>query len=378
MSYPYYVQLQAHRILSCIWSGSYESHNVCPQYLQGLDEDRFWKACARIREIMTDYYTQAETAPAALDLPAFEIEKYRNTTKEARAGNAALLSFPCALLSLGASAVLDGDSMTVDISALRKFFSGIKGKYLPKQLNLLADYGFVFDPFSKTLPRTGTLRIFYPDNGDVLTVLSAMGDKLTRYLPCYLSGKPISGFGLGLLEQFIFVTPGLFADNTENLPPKSLEHMAAVVGKEHAMSLTAIAEEFKKRGLTPEFDTAFLKNRFVDEKGKDSLCYIEYGDYKTIWQDGNEQLFLRLKLNHPDCYMDKIESLPPELFSTFTDVWCAGCAEKCNRRIVYQLGGEEKRACGCFFFSFKNPKPEDLPLLFELYDLEQEVRMDKS
>jgi len=30
------------------------------------------------------------------------------------------------------------------------------------------------------------------------------------------------------------------------------------------------------------------------------------------------------------------------------NVWCNNCAEKCKLRIVYELDGKEKRACGCF------------------------------
>lgn len=377
MQDTYYVQTQARRIMKCIYPENLPNGKVSPEYLRGLEEERFWIACGELRGIFADYYARAEKAPASLNLPLYEIEKYRNTSSEAREGNAALINFPAALLALGECAELSGDTLVADINAFRKSFSDLKCKYLPKQLNILTDYGFTFDGFNgKTLPKAGTLNVSYPDNSDLLVVLAAAGDKLGKYMPLYLK-QPKSGWGLNLLEQFIYLTPAVFADNTENLPPKSLEHMASAIGGEYRDILFKLAVKFKERGLELHFDTAFLKNRFFNQKGKDTLNHLEYGDYRNIWQDGNEQLFLRLKLNNPDAYIEEIKALPPHLMKTFTDTWCANCAEKCNRRIVYHLDGEEKRACGCFFFAYKNPSEDDVDNLMVLYDLEQKVRAKK-
>lgn len=376
MNDTYYIQSQARRILKCIYSESLPKGRVFTDYLHGIDEKSFWKAYGVLHGIYTDYYSRAEKDPHSMNLPIYEIEKYRSTSKEAREGNAALLNFPGALLALGVCSQFSDESqksIITDIKNFKKYSAEIKVKYLPKQLNLLLGYGFTIDNFDgKRLPTSGMLCIEYPDNSDLLIVLLAMGDKFSKYRHAYLS-QPKTCYGLSLSEQFIFLIPAIFTDSSEKLAPKSLEHMVNAVGKDKGRILYKITEEFSNRGLTLQFDTGFVKNRLVDQKGRDSLSYVEYGDYRNIW-GGDEQLYLRLKLNNIDAYIDRIEALPPHIYKSFTDIWCANCAEKCNRRIIYHLHGEEKRACGCFFFAYENPNEDDVDILMELYDLEQKAR----
>jgi hypothetical protein len=373
----YYVQTQARRILKCIYPNDLSKGKICSKYLRDISEKRFWKAVAELRNIFREFYSQAEKDLASLNLPLVEINKYKNTSSEARNSNNALLNLPNALLSIGACAKFAGKTIQVEISGLKKYFSELKCKNLPEQLNLLSDYGFLFEGFDNNkLPKSGILNIDYPDNSDILTVIAAIGDKFAKYMPYYFK-QPKSCFCFDLFEQFIFLTPGIFTDNTETLPLKTIEHMSAVVGKDYKDILLKIVKIFEERGLTFQFGTAFLKNSFFDKKGKETLIYIEYGDYKSVYPFINEKMILRLKLNNLDAYIDKIENLPPHLYKAFTDVWCSNCTEKCNRRIVYHLKGEEKHACGCFFFGFEVKSEKDLRLLLELYDFEQTVRVKK-
>lgn len=373
MKDAYYIQMQARRIRKCLYPRDLPKGAVCPEYLRGLSEGRFWKAVDELRDIFEDFYARAEKDPASLNLPLMEAEKHRATSNEARSGNAALLHFPAALLSVAASADYKDGSLNADVAAVKTLFSELKRKYLPEQLHLLSEYGFVPEGFDgKRLPKSGTLALSYPDNPDMIVILAAWGDKFSRYT------QSESLIGLDLMEQFIFLTPRVFADNTEKLPPKTVEHMAAAVGSSNGDMLIQIAKTFAERGMTLHFGTAFLKNRFFNPKGKDTLTHIEYGDYKSIHPCSNEKTVLRLKLNHPDAYIDKVKSLPPSLYRSFIEIWCAECAEKCNRRIVYHLDGQEKRACGCFFFAYEVRNKEELESLMELYDLEQSARAKKA
>lgn len=377
MNDVYYIQVQARRIAKCIYPESLPKGIVFPEYLRGLSEECFWNAVCELRDIFRNYYSRAEKDPASLNLPLVDIEKYKSTSGETRNGYHALLNFPAALLSFASCACLDENTLRAEISEVRKFFTSIRRKYLPEQLKLLSEYGFEFGGFDGTkLPKKGTLTVTYPDNAAVIIVLAAMGDKFSKFFP-YLQTQPKTGMHLEALEQFIFVTPGVFADNTEILPPKTLEHMAAVVGKENSDMLLKTVERFEKRGLTFWIDTAFLKNRFYNQKGNDTLTHIEYGDYKSIYPFTNEKMILRLKLNNPDAYKDKIENLPPNLYRAFNDIWCNECSETCRLKITYHLKNEEKHACGCFFFGYEPQSVAELDLLMELYDLEQISRTKK-
>jgi hypothetical protein len=371
MKNTFYVQLQARRIRKCIYPDNLPMGEVCTEYLGGISEKRFQKALSDLRKIFTDYYTQAENDPASLNLPLFEVEKYRGCSTEGRAGISALLNFPIALFAVGMCTVNSDNVLTADISALRKKFTELKGKRLPEQLTLLTDYGLVVDGFAGKLPRTGELTVHYPDNPDLLIVITAIGDKLGRYIPYFFS-QPAGCYCFRLFEQFVYLTPAVFTDNTESLLPKTLEHMSNVVEND---VLLYIVEEFDKRGLTLRVCAEFLKNCFINQKGKETLNFIEYGDYKSMYPVTNESLALRLKLNNPNAYIEKVEALPPHLFSAFTDGYCGNCREDCNRRIVYKLNGVDKRVCGCHAFTFNNPSADDVALLMELYDLEQNAKI---
>jgi len=230
----YYVQTQARRILKCIYPDDLSKGKVCQKYSGELSEKQFWKVVAELRNIFRDFYSRAEKDPASLNLPLVEIKKYKNTSSEARNSNNALLNFPNALLSIGVCAKFAGKTIQVEISELKKYFSQLKCKNLPEQLNILSDYGFLFDGFDNSkLPKSGgMLNIDYPDNPDILVVIAAIGDKFAKYMPHYFK-QPKSCFCFDLFEQFIFLTPGIFTDNTKTLPLKTIEHMSAVVGKDY-------------------------------------------------------------------------------------------------------------------------------------------------
>ena len=292
-----------------------------------------------------------------------EIAVHRATSAEARESNAALLFFPVALFAVAA--------VGGDIAAIRKFYSEHKCKYLPEQLNILIDFGFSFSNFDgKKLPKEGNIDVYYEDNPDLLIVLSAISDKMNKKK----QAENISGLNMNLFEPFICLAPGLFQNNSEVTPPKTLEHMAYTVGDENSAVLLKIADEFAKRGFTLKFESLFVKNRFFNVKGKDSLNHIEYGDYRCFYVDGNEKLILRLKLNNPGAYVEKIETLPERLKTPFKNAWCGNCAETCNRKIKYEFDGDNKVACGCFSFAFTSPVSEEIDVLMELFDIEQEKR----
>ena len=231
MNNTYYVQLQARRLRKCMYPANLPTGDICAEYLGGLSKKRFWKACGDLREIFTMFYKRAENDPASLNLPLFELEKYRGCSAEGRAGNAALLNFPVAVFAIGLCAAVSDNALTVDITELRRKFTELKSKRLPEQLALLADFGFVMEGFNGKLQKSGELTISYPDNPDLLIVLIALGDKLGKYIPYFFS-QPAACYCFRLFEQFIYLTPAVFGDNTERLPPKTNKNQVRL--KEHA------------------------------------------------------------------------------------------------------------------------------------------------
>ncbi|MCL2698380.1 MAG: hypothetical protein FWE74_09935 [Oscillospiraceae bacterium] len=82
MNSTYYVQLRARRVHKCIYPESLPMGDVCAEYLGGFSKKRFWKAVGDLRGIFTVFYRQAESDPASLNLPLYEVEKYRGCSEQ--------------------------------------------------------------------------------------------------------------------------------------------------------------------------------------------------------------------------------------------------------------------------------------------------------
>lgn len=373
MADEYYVQPQARRWQRCIHKG-HGSGGVSPAFLQGLDPQDFWQAYDAVRDLLLAYYAQAEQSPAALDLPCYAIDEHRNTSPEARESAPALTWLAGTLVSLGIAGRAEGGALSVDPAALKEALKALRIKRLPQQVEWLGDHGFVFPEWmGKAFDRKAErLHVDFPDNPHALAVIAAMGAKASKH-----RAECPGVSGPTLLEALIPMDPALFADDTASLPPKTFKRFLDMIDAKDRGIARDISQRMAARGLALRYDGLYLKNRFHNAKGKDSLSHLEYGDYRN-GRDGNETLTLRLKLNHPDAYIDQVAALPPHLKAQFADVWCGNCVENCNRRVTYTLEGEAKRACGCFAFAFRNPSAEDLDPLMALYDAEQEARKAKK
>lgn len=365
----YYVQKQARRLLQGIFPDD-ETGPVAPSYLQGLDEAAFWQGVDALRGLLRRYYTQAVAIPASLDLSLWEVETQYSMSREVREGFPALLEMPGVLFAMGMAGEMDGGVLSVDRAAFLAAMKALRSKHLARHINWLEENGFVFQAWNgKTFDaKAARFVVEYPKNPDILMVLVALGDKLGKY-----AEKHGSGPALNFMERFVYVESALFLNDGPDLPPRKLEDFLRMLTGEQAQAVRAIVERLAQRGLSLNLDMTYNKNRFHNAKGKDTLAHIELCDYRYANKEDGV-LKLRLKLNNPDAYIEKVSALPPHLKQKFTQVKCGDCTENCNRRIIYTLDGERKRACGCWAFEFSEPKVEDLDTLVELYDLEQVAR----
>lgn len=370
----FYVQTQARRILKCLYRKDYKKLNINSRYLNGINKTQFLDAFGELHSIFESYYTKAVEDPSKLSLPLYEIDKYKIMSIQAREGVIALLDFPKTLFAIGQSSILNKNILNVNNVTFKQTLKNMGSKKLAAQIAQLSEHGFVFTQWNgKSFPaKCETFELEYPDNKNIFSVLLAIGDRLKQYLQVETSDIN----GLDKFERFVCLDPNLYDVDACELPPKTLSYMIDVVGESYSDLLINIVEKFKERDMELRFETLFFKNRFFNKKGKDTLNHICFSDYRE-GRDGNECLFLRLKLNHPEKYIEKINNLPKYLKENFENVWCSNCSPKCNRRITYTLDGKIKNACGCHFFTFKDPDIKDLDILMELYDNEQEARVKK-
>jgi hypothetical protein len=380
MQDTYYVQLQARRMLKRLHKRNYENININAKYLNGMDEAQFWEAFGELHDIYEHFYTQVVKSPTELSLPLYNIAD-KIGSKEIITGLHPLLDFPITLLAMGAASVLENNTLIVNIDEFRSIFKELRPKSYTKPINWLADNGFIFTEWNgKSFnPKSKTFVLDYPDNPNMLVVLSAMGARLKLHM----QSKPFNkntrrAHNAWGLSQFVYLAPHIYANEAAELPSVTLNHLLDIAGKPYSSLIKEITDRFIQRGFGIQnyIDHENISCVVCDMKNKDTLNRITLYDSKN--NDGEKRFVLRLKLNHPGKYTDKIDTLPPHLKERFENVWCHNCAEKCNRKIKYRLNGDDKTACGCDVFNFNYPTVKDVDILMELFDVEQSVRITKK
>lgn len=371
----YYVQIQAKRHENLMQQVP-DDMEVCEEFLEGISKEEFIKGYKDLHGILKNYYKTARIKPESLNLPLYDIEKYRALGSEARDSHTALLWIPTLLYALGNGGELFGDKLKVDIKKFDECLKSHKSKHLPSQMKYLQDSGFTFTNWNgkNFINKSESCIVEYPKNKNVLIVLKAATRKAKKVEE---NPREPQKFDLYRITQYMHLFPTLFKDNTDTLEEYDDEYMISVLKKPYNEFLPEFISFMKEQGMTLRYDGTLAKNRFYDEKGKDTLNHIEYTDYR-YGIDGEGKLVLRLKLNHPDQYMSYIEELPNEVKKTFKDVFCGHCTENCNRRIVYTIDGEKKESCGCFSFMFWNTDKKYMDYYKKLFLLEKEVREQNS
>lgn len=377
----YYVQPSARRLLLCLHKKDYSNLPVHPRYLNGLDELQFWRAFGELRDIFEDFYKQAVEHPENTTMLLYELDKYDRKSKEAKAGHTALLSFPITLFTLAVASVWENNVLTVNHVHFKEAIKIMGGSKTSEQIQRFCEHGFVFSEWNgkKFLTNCESFTMDYPDNPNILIVIAAIGDKITQYRKFQEDKQEKilnSHSGLGSIEQFVQFDPNIYVTDSGALPSKTLNHMMNTVGESNGQLLSAVVEEFKKRGLELRFGVCFVGNNFHDKKGKDTLNSVSFGHY-SMGIRTDEPLTLRVKLIRINQYIEKIEVLPLHLKARFDNVKCQNCSEKCTRKIIYTLNGKKKIACACETFTFNNFSADDIDTLMELYDAEQLTRATK-
>lgn len=312
-------------------------------------------------------------SPEPLGLPLVGLEQARALGSEARESGASLLWLPLTLLSLGQclTPTPSGDGMRVELSAFQQALRVHKVKRLPAQIRYLTRSGFQCSDWNgkRFSPQTGSLTVLYPDDPAVLPVLAAAGRKLTAAEAA--GGRPADGYRL---PQCVHWFGPIFRDDTGEVPAYSPDFFASLLAPEQREAFCALHRFFQDQGLCWHPDEGYQKYRYYTEKGKDTLTFFEYTDYRYgVGNDG--RLLLRLKLNKPAAYLPYLEQCPPHIQAVFErPLGCAHCMDRCNRRLTYALRGRTIEGCGCFCFQFFDPRPEDVQYLAQLYLLEQQAR----
>ncbi len=368
----YYVQLQAKRH-ELLMGNEETKFFIHPSFLNGLSESSFHKAYIDLYRIIKKIYTDAKLDPEAMNLPLYKIDEVRAMSNEARESGFSLLWFSSVLFALGLAGTVTDNKLIVNLAGFKAALKNHKHKKLEIQIPYFEKQGFIFTNFDgkKFSTKSDTFTVSFGANPDILTVLCTAARKID--LVEHNKDKP-GTFDLYRLTQFQHFQSTLFLDNSETIPDYDDGYVVSVLehdyDKEYYKEMMGFLRE---QGLEIRIEPHLLKNRLFTKNGKDSLNHFEYTDYR-YGKENESRLFLRLKLNNLNSYIDYIQTLPDDIKMAFKNVGCGHCMEKCPRRLCYTIDGENKEACSCFCFQFWYPNKEYLPYYKELFLKEKAVK----
>ena len=149
---------------------------IHPDFLQTLSHAEFENAFREIGKMFYQLYSDIADSPQRFGLPLYKIDEYdyfSNQAREARIAPWNLFYFMYCLFACGN---FKGNVFITDTAEVRKINKAKKTNLL---LEALCDYGFVFDGIKKYRLSSGDyLKIDYPDNGNMIEVLSAIAKKV--------------------------------------------------------------------------------------------------------------------------------------------------------------------------------------------------------
>ena len=153
-----------------------EKLEIHPDFLQGISYEAFESAFREIGRLFYQIYTDMADDPQRFGLPLYQADKYDYFSSQAREARSAPWQLFYLLFCLFVCGDFHGTVFLADTAQVKKMNKVKKTNLL---LEALCDYGFVFGGIKKYQLSSGNyLEVDYPDNRNILTVLSVVAQKV--------------------------------------------------------------------------------------------------------------------------------------------------------------------------------------------------------
>jgi hypothetical protein len=297
--------------------------------------------------------------PARYGLPLDEIDKFSDTSKEARTGRHAVYRLGNLIYNLGQAGEFTNRELVVD---LEQYKTSSKVKAVPNAtmiLGQLEKFGFELTGFTGKGFEKGAKAfcIAYPDNPDVMAAFKA-------YSMTVSPEKHDNNHRI--CKNFYLFHYRLFRSHTGEAPGSELSDFAQVIGADHRAFFNAFHQQMVEHGYEAQYSKSY--DWKIDYFKNDKYSY----HYCMLDQD---EFHLRLKLNNVSVYTDYVETCPEGVQDAFAhNPPCNHCNEVCSFRIHYQYRGEPHEACICNVFQFHQPKAEEIDSYLKLIELEDKAK----
>ena len=340
--------------------GQFEIH---PDFLQTLSHEEFESAYREIGEMFYRMYSDIADAPERFGLPLYKTDEYdyfSNQAREARNAPRNLFYFMFWLFACGD---FKGNVFITDTAQVRKMNKAKKTNLL---LEALCDYGFVFDGIKKYSLASGDyLEIDYPDNKNVIKVLSAVARKVNNTQ--LKDVKNIYSGTVAYSNAFIGWNYKVLAEDLYTCSvAEGYDYVADKMHDEADMELISILDNI----LTEQ---GYTRQKGDSNEGPMLRYYGKQPVYDYALDSDKGKLYLELRIRNADKCLEYVNECPERIVEIFRHS-DNGCQNRingtCKFGVKYEFEKEEKWHCGCCGAPFKvHPVKEDIPHYLKLLEL---------
>lgn len=343
-----------------------EEFEIHQDFLKDLDFTDFEDAFRQVHDIFYQIYTDIALNPDNFGFELYKKNEYDYFSKEAREARSKPWDIFYLLLYLFYSGEFINNMFIVDAKKFRSINKINKTNYL---LKALSDYGLIFSNLKdyKLTPNTMSFEINYPDNRNILNVLSLVAKKVMD-----TQLKNIKNH----FSNAVAFSNGFISWNYKILK-EDLNHCRLAQGIEY---VTDKLHNQANRDFAYALDKLLIEKGYYIGKGDSnegpSMRYYETKsksayDFSLTLFEG--ELILELRIRNAEKCLEYLKECPDRIKEIFrqTDI---GCQNRINKTCKYGVGyifeNEEKWHCGCCNAQFKiRPSIEDIPHYLKLVEL---------
>ena len=337
---------------------------IHPDFLQTLSCEEFESAFRDIRAMFYQMYSDMAESPQRFGLPLYKTDEYHYFSNQAREARTVPWNLFYLMLWLFAYGDLKGNVFITDTEQVRKMNKAKKTNLL---LEALCDYGFVFGGIKKySLTSANELEIEYPDNQNVIKVLSAVAKKVTD-----TQLKDVRNIGSGInvfSNAFIGWNYRVLAEDLHTCSlAEGCDYVSDKMHSEADREVIEILDQIlMEQGCT--------RKKADSNEGPMIRYYAAkptIHDYALNSEKG--ELYLELRIRNAEKCLNYLNECPERIVEMFRHS-DAGCQNRingsCKFGVKYEFEKEEKWHCGCCGAPFKlHPIKEDIPHYLRLVEL---------
>lgn len=337
---------------------------IHPDFLQQLSHAEFESAFRDIGAMFYQMYSDIADAPQRFGLPLYKIDEYDYFSNQAREARTAPWNLFYFMFCIFVCSDFKENILVAKTAEIKKINKAKKTNLL---LEALHDYGFVFEGIRKYNLSSGDyLAIDYPDNRNILEVLSVVAKKvketqLKDVKNYYSNANTFANAFIGWNYKILI----------ENLLTCSLadgcDYVADKMHDKSDQDVISIIDSI----LT---EYGYTKKKGDSNEGPSIRYYCKKSsvyDYALTSDMGN--LYLELRIRNARKCLEYLDECPEKIIEMFrySDTGCQNrINETCRSGVKYEFEQEEKWHCGCCGAPFKiHPTKEDIPHYLKLMEL---------